>query len=650
MSVLKKNLLLFILLFPIHLMAQYVTHGPIIGGLTYNSARLYARTNTPSTIEVQLATNQLFNGYTSKYLTTSISKDNSEILTISGLLPNTKYYYKLIIKNVQQGSIGSFTTFPTDGQKGNYSLLFGSCVDDTTSDAIFIEMQKHQCNLFLQTGDWMYSDAKNDPENGAFFANNYYKVCSEYRDKYSSVNMNQFMLYNPVDYVYDDHDFVHNNSTATEGVEFEITLTGVIPTVYPFPAYARTNAIKGYVEHFPGYAMVDTSVGIYHKITLGNIDVFVTDDRSARTLNADGLQEIGGNYYFVPNASHTILGKKQFTWLLDGLKNSTADWKIIVSGVSFNKKYREVLDNLLALPNLLGIPTGSAMMDGWPGYPQEQDSLINFIKEECIDNVLVISGDSHTSAIDDGANAGLPEFMSANLHKTNSQIVSLIKNLLGIDCWNMGGQGIGNSNYNNTFGKIETFQDDSLVMKLIDTYGTTITKGTLINTKPLNASVNIVSSGVGSFSATVNINGGSAPYTYQWSTGDTAKTLNGLVVGQYYVIARDANGCKDSVDVLVSPTITAVNNLLLENDGLYFDIAPNPTRGQIHADVRLPETEDILIELLNVEGKKIKDVHFFHSKTATLDEDLSFFEAGIYFVKLTAGNYSIVKRVLKIDY
>jgi phosphodiesterase/alkaline phosphatase D-like protein len=635
-------------LFTLILNAQNVTHGPVVGGLTYNSVRIYARTNTPATMEVQLSTTQSFTSYSKYNLTTSIAKDNSGILAISNLQANTKYFYYLKINGVQQGDMGSFTTFPTDGQDGNYALLFGSCIDDTTSDAVFKEMQKHQCNMFFQTGDWIYSDSNNDPDLGSYYANDYYKIANEYHKRYSSVNMNQFMLNNPIDYVYDDHDFVNNNSTSTECVEFEITWNGVTPTVYTFPQYARTNAIKGYVEYFPGYAMVDTSEGIYHKLTLGNIEVFVLDDRSARSSNVDGLYESGGTYYFSGKSSHTMLGKKQLNWLLNGLKNSTADWKIVVSGVTFNKKFQTVLKDLLALPGLIGVPTGSAMMDTWAGYPLEQDSILGFIKQECINNTILVSGDSHTSAIDDGANAGFPEMMAANLHKSNSQLNWMIQYLLGIECWNMGAQGIGNTNFNNTFGKIETYQDDSLVMKIIDTYGYAIAKCTVKNTKPLNASINIDTLSGGKFSATVSISGGTSPYTYKWSNGETTQTVSGLSLGQYYVIVSDANGCIDSVDLQLTSSPTFISALLEKE--LIFDITPNPTRRKFQVNVKLAKEENILLELLNVEGQKIKEFSFSNAASASLVADLASYEAGIYFIKLTAGDYSIVKRMLKVDY
>jgi len=69
----------------------------------------------------------------------------------------------------------------------------------------------------------------------------------------------------------------------------------------------------------------------------------------------------------------------------------------------------------------------------------------------------------------------------------------------------------------------------------------------------------------------VNINGGTAPYSYSWSTGATTPSLNGLCPGIYTGTVTDANGCSDfiwveiwdpcmymSVDVTEDP-ISAVN-------------------------------------------------------------------------------------------
>ena len=51
------------------------------------------------------------------------------------------------------------------------------------------------------------------------------------------------------------------------------------------------------------------------------------------------------------------------------------------------------------------------------------------------------------------------------------------------------------------------------------------------------------------------VGGGTAPFSYLWSTGGTTPTITGLVTGSYAVTITDANGCSDSNNVFVSQSI-----------------------------------------------------------------------------------------------
>ena len=59
--------------------------------------------------------------------------------------------------------------------------------------------------------------------------------------------------------------------------------------------------------------------------------------------------------------------------------------------------------------------------------------------------------------------------------------------------------------------------------------------------------------------ATVVADGGTAPYSYLWSNGETTSLITGLIIGDYSVVVTDSLGCVDSVTVTVTepPLLTA---------------------------------------------------------------------------------------------
>lgn len=46
--------------------------------------------------------------------------------------------------------------------------------------------------------------------------------------------------------------------------------------------------------------------------------------------------------------------------------------------------------------------------------------------------------------------------------------------------------------------------------------------------------------------AVANVSGGTRPYTYSWSNGQTTSSVNNLSIGSYTVVVKDSGGCKDS--------------------------------------------------------------------------------------------------------
>ena len=84
-------------------------------------------------------------------------------------------------------------------------------------------------------------------------------------------------------------------------------------------------------------------------------------------------------------------------------------------------------------------------------------------------------------------------------------------------------------------------------------------------TVQLTSQTNVSCFGGNDGSATVNVTGGTGPYTYLWSSGGTGSTENNLPDGTYTVTVTDANGCTSTTTVVIThPTavlVTAISSL-----------------------------------------------------------------------------------------
>jgi alkaline phosphatase D len=475
------------------LQAQTVLEGPFCGGVKSSEVKMFIRTSAPTPFELVLAKDSVFSAPISVNASSDPANENVAITLVSGLEPDTRYYYKVKINGTDASTVRSFDTAPTNDSKPSFSFAFGSCQSPTALppiEPIFSTISSHSLKFFLQCGDWGYPDTT-DLGNNDFFALDYARVMASYRARYQG-SVTELMRTTPFDYVYDDHDYMNDNASKQSSSSYGTTFSE-----RPFSLEGRFNSIKGYDLQFPHYELVDTSQGIYHKFRWGNIEIFMLDNRSNRSpnLNSLKLNTTNNTYEFDPPPGHTILGPEQMNWLLDGLKNSTATWKFIVGGVSFNKGYRRVINELSGNPQLQnlnvnaipGVPPGTnvksvlgAIVDTWAGFPEDQNRLLTFLQDNKIKNVVFLSSDSHTAAMDNGQNAGIPELMVGNLNITNSRLAQLMDQVktLGpvfgitiesdLNVWNSGAQGVGNNNLKNCFGKIDIFGNDSIALNIID--------------------------------------------------------------------------------------------------------------------------------------------------------------------------------------
>lgn len=489
------------------LSAQLITHGPVTGGVTPTTARMYVRTTQAAEVRIELDTDAGFGSPLSFTDSTKAVRDSSNIINLSGLTANTLYHYRLYVNGILDTLRGSFKTYPPTGQRGHYKWGVLSCQEYGTYNT-FNALYNRAPQLVLHTGDWTYPDYQLPGDHRTDWAIHQLS----YLKRYTEPKMIPSLRSSVYDYVPDNHDGaeqrdnMHNVSVYTDsnGVVYNVI------TYEPTPPLGLQNVFKGYYEYFPGYpAAVDSTKGMYHSFRFGNAEVFFVDVRhcgngqdSTFTYNAQQNQ-----WVFDPKPGQTLLGPEQLQWLKTGLQNSNAEWKFIVSGVMFNRNFRKVIQVAMVLQNMVfgiggqsgtGFRLAHAIGSNWCAYPAEQDGLLDFIHSNAIKDVIVLSGHVHTNVMDNGRNAGLPELNTGPAASTGAELTYYIDSVMQLigqgtaidSLWNGGGQGVNNKNFKSGFGMVEIFNADSVVMQIVDEDDTTVSSMTILHSSIAPSSVN----------------------------------------------------------------------------------------------------------------------------------------------------------------
>lgn len=146
--------------------------------------------------------------------------------------------------------------------------------------------------------------------------------------------------------------------------------------------------------------------------------------------------------------------------------------------------------------------------------------------------------------------------------------------------------------------------------------------------------------------ATVEVTGGTAPYSYEWNTipVQTEETAINLSAGSYEVIVRDAEGCTFTVEVVVD-RLTSID---LEGIVDIFNLSPNPTQGDVNIEFELSKKSVWSLELSLINGQQIFKKNSPLNGSNSLNMVLTDLKAGVYTIVLRTSEGVVSHKLVVI--
>lgn len=330
---------------PIEALAPGPLEWVLTGGLGPTQVTITARTVTPAS-EVQVLVARSSDMRSARTVEASTTDPSDPALVrahVDDLLPDTTYHLRVVVDGDPDPARQMRVRTPPRGA-ASFTVAFGACAETGSSGSVFDTIAAHDPLLYLITGDLHYGDVDTDDA----------PLLRSILDRTLSAPAQQALyLRTPIAYTWDDHDFGGNDSGADSP--------------------AREMAQQTYRAVFPHAPLIDDE-SIEHAFTIGRVRFVLTDNRSHRVPNPDG--------------SGTVLGEDQLAWFEDELVTARRRGQAVVW-----------------VNSIPWIGAADPTSDTWSGFPDERRLVADMIERSGVE-VLMLGGDAHMVAIDDGTNSG----------------------------------------------------------------------------------------------------------------------------------------------------------------------------------------------------------------------------------------------------
>lgn len=376
-------------------------NGIASGDVTQTSAVLWARSDAPGTLmfTVQAA------GEADRQLTAEVTDPLQPAkVMVEGLNPGTAYRYEVIAAGQTAAAAGMFTTAAPLTEK--HGLRFGVTGDWRGELRPYVALSnvvEREPAFFVLLGDTIYADYPSEAVN-----KRQCETLEDFRRKHEEIYTARFgrnywpevRAAVPLYACIDDHEVT--NDFAGGAGPFTMPEFASDPALMINRTRLYSDAMHAFFEYHPladtvwkdtGDPRFDGRPKLYRYQTFGSdAAVFIVDARSFRDeavaevpilsiFNEEARRGFLAKFW---EPGRTMLGRPQMDHLKADLLRAQADgvtWKFL----------------MLPEPALLSGWLGG--FDRWEGYAPERTEFFQFIEEQGIRNVVVISADVHTTFI-----------------------------------------------------------------------------------------------------------------------------------------------------------------------------------------------------------------------------------------------------------
>lgn len=319
------------------------TSGDMVGWLRPDGALVWTRAAQAAKVSVVYATRPNLTGaLETTQVLADYASDYTAKLGLNGLQPGTRYFYATRLQDPAStaftlGPIATFRTPPLPTQAVACSFAFSGDVAVPAECDLFDQITALQPDFYVATGDFPYCDPA--------------ATVTEYRDRHKGIRghavVQRFFRSVGLCAVWDDHEVANDWDAGTD----------------PIKVKNGTDTWREYFPHPHG------TTEIYRSQRWGrDLEVFLLDTRSHRGLGV------------APDLpAKTMLGAAQKAWLLQGLAQSNATFKVVVSSVPL--RY------------------GHGIGDSWWGFQRERKEILDFVTSKGLANVVFVSADNHFAAV-----------------------------------------------------------------------------------------------------------------------------------------------------------------------------------------------------------------------------------------------------------